>query len=66
VSLNDSSRRPIPGSIAMMQIDCEVINTQLLHVKQEAIPAHMAANLRTSNISHESDNVSAGHYQVNK
>jgi len=57
VSLNDS-RRGIPGTIAMMQIDCEVMNTQLLYVKQEAIPAHMAANLRTGNLSHKSENSS--------
>merc|ERR1712038_813897 len=52
VSLNES-RRAIPGSIAMMKIDCEVINTQLMHVKQEAIPAHMAANLRHANLSND-------------
>jgi len=57
VKLNDS-RRSIPGTIAMMQIDCEVMNTQLLYVKQEAIPAHMAPNLRTGNLSHKSENSS--------
>lgn len=58
VSINNDSRRGIPGTIAMMQIDCEVMNTQLLYVKQEAIPAHMAPNLRTGNISHKSENSS--------
>ncbi len=28
------SHRAAPGSIAMMKIDCEVMNTQLLHIKQ--------------------------------
>jgi len=54
VSLNESHRGP-PGSIAMMKIDCEVMNTQLLHVNQDAIPVHMAANLKTENISGEGD-----------
>jgi len=53
MSLNESHRGP-PGSIAMMKIDCEVMNTQLLHVQEDAIPLHMAANLKTENISGES------------
>ena len=30
-----------PNHITMMQIDCEVTNTQLLHVKKGDIPEHM-------------------------
>jgi len=53
MSLNESHRGP-EGSIAMMKIDCEVMNTQLIHVQEDAIPIHMAANLKTENISGES------------
>lgn len=52
VSLNESHRGP-PNTIAMMKIDCEVMNTQLIHVNQDAIPVHMAANLRSGNLSGE-------------
>lgn len=33
-----------PNHVTMMQIDCEVINTQLLHVKKGDIPAHLRQN----------------------
>jgi hypothetical protein len=33
-----------PNHITMMQIDCEVTNTQLLHVKKGDIPAHLRQN----------------------
>ncbi|XP_034235080.1 cyclic AMP-dependent transcription factor ATF-6 alpha isoform X2 [Thrips palmi] len=41
--------------IRMMQIDCEVINTQMLHVRQDDIPAHMRPSAfdRFSNASTE-------------
>lgn len=44
--------------IRMMQIDCEVINTQMLHVRQDDIPAHMRppAFDRFSNTSTENSN----------
>lgn len=54
MALNDS-HRAAPGSIAMMKIDCEVMNTQLVHIKQDSIPAHLAANLRTGNLSGAAD-----------
>lgn len=42
--------------ITMMQIDCTVINTKLLHVKQKDIPAHFKTlpvkNLQKSNTSY--------------
>ncbi|PSN41901.1 hypothetical protein C0J52_06801 [Blattella germanica] len=37
---NESMTAP-PNHITMMQIDCEVTNTQLVHVKKGDIPAHM-------------------------
>ncbi|KAK3600997.1 hypothetical protein CHS0354_008106 [Potamilus streckersoni] len=37
VALNESMSPP-PGSVGMIQIDCEVMNTQLIHVHKSAIP----------------------------
>jgi len=34
-------------SIAMMKIDCQVINTQMLHIMKDAIPVQMADNLKS-------------------
>ena len=39
--------------MAMMQIDCEVINTRLLHIHQDSIPAHLSQGMRA-----ESNNAS--------
>jgi cyclic AMP-dependent transcription factor ATF-6 alpha len=33
-----------PNHVTMMQIDCEVTNTQLLHVKKGDIPTHLRQN----------------------
>lgn len=41
--INESMTAP-PNHITMMQIDCEVTNTQLLHVKKGDIPAHLRQN----------------------
>ena len=35
--------RPPAHHVAMMQIECEVINTKLIHIKEDAIPRHMMA-----------------------
>ncbi|XP_041368034.1 cyclic AMP-dependent transcription factor ATF-6 beta-like [Gigantopelta aegis] len=45
VALNESMQPP-PGSIGMMQIDCEVLDTQLIHVHKSVVPeqAHSRAN----------------------
>ncbi|KDR16855.1 Cyclic AMP-dependent transcription factor ATF-6 beta [Zootermopsis nevadensis] len=40
---NESMTAP-PNHVTMMQIDCEVTNTQLLHVKKGDIPAHLRQN----------------------
>ncbi len=32
----------------MMQIDCEVMNTRLIHVKEDAIPMHLSAQMRST------------------
>lgn len=39
-----------PNHVAMMQIDCEVMNTRLLHIKEDAIPMQMMKP-RTNNQS---------------
>ena len=40
--------RAPPNHVAMMQIDCEVINTRLIHVREDAIPMHLSAQMRTA------------------
>ena len=42
-SLIAESMRPPAHHVAMMQIDCEVMNTKLIHIKEDAIPHHMMA-----------------------
>lgn len=37
----------LPDHVLMMQIDCEVINTGLVHIKEDAIPIHLSARMRT-------------------
>ena len=37
----------LPDHVLMMQIDCEVINTGLVHIKEDAIPVHLSARMRT-------------------
>lgn len=37
--------------ITMMQIDCEVTNTQLLHLQQSVIPFHLRRNSKSENSS---------------
>jgi len=58
ISLNES--HVVPGSVAMMKIDCEVVNTKLIQVKQDSIPAHLAANLRNVNVTSPGFNYSQG------
>ena len=42
----------------MMQIDCEVTNTQLLHLQQSIIPDHLKNINKTENHTHQSDDES--------
>ena len=37
VGLNETMQPP-PGNVGMMQIDCEVLNTQLIHVHKSTLP----------------------------
>ncbi|EZA60723.1 Cyclic AMP-dependent transcription factor ATF-6 alpha [Ooceraea biroi] len=47
VSINGTFSTP-PNHITMMQIDCEVTNTQLLHLQQSIIPVHLRNGKSTS------------------
>ena len=38
--------QPPENHVAMMQIDCEVMNTRLLHIHQDSIPAHASHTMR--------------------
>lgn len=48
-----------PNHITMMQIDCEVTNTQLLHLQQSIIPVHLRNSKPTgqSNPSHSVEDI---------
>ena len=41
------SIQALPDHVLMMQIDCEVINTGLVHIKEDALPIHLSARMRT-------------------
>ena len=40
------SMQPPENHVAMMQIDCEVMNTRLLHIHQDSIPNHVSHAMR--------------------
>ena len=42
--LFSESMQPSPGNIAMMQIDCEVMATNVLHIEKNAVPEKMMEN----------------------
>merc|ERR1719361_1491833 len=47
VPLNDSMQPP-ENHVAMMQIDCEVMNTRLLHIHEDSIPEHLSQAMRSN------------------
>ena len=63
--------QPPENHVAMMQIDCEVINTRLLHIHQDSIPAHLSQGMRADtnnaslqrNDSHEEQSGIHHHYE---
>ncbi|XP_043791163.1 cyclic AMP-dependent transcription factor ATF-6 alpha isoform X2 [Apis laboriosa] len=57
LSMNETFSTP-PKHITMMQIDCEVTNTQLLHLQQSIIPDHLKNINKTENHTHQSDDES--------
>ncbi|XP_046473871.1 cyclic AMP-dependent transcription factor ATF-6 alpha isoform X1 [Neodiprion pinetum] len=42
--------------VTMMQIDCEVMNTQLLHLKESVIPEHLRRNQQSTDHTSKTDN----------
>lgn len=52
LALNESMAPP-PGRVGMMQIDCEVMNTQLIHVQKSAIPKKERENNTQSNFDQD-------------
>ena len=40
------SMQPPENHVAMMQIDCEVMNTRLLHIHEDSIPLHLSESMR--------------------
>jgi len=51
IGLNETMQPPM-GSVAMMQIDCEVTATRLIHIDKSAIPDHLFENTTTSGQRH--------------
>jgi hypothetical protein len=39
--------KPPANHVAMMQIDCEVINTSLIHISEDAIPIHLNVRMKS-------------------
>ncbi|KAI4502819.1 hypothetical protein M0802_001863 [Mischocyttarus mexicanus] len=52
VPLNESYSTPA-NHITMMQIDCEVTNTQLLHLQQSVIPFHLRKGNKSGNTTNQ-------------
>ncbi|XP_012341632.1 uncharacterized protein LOC100865732 isoform X2 [Apis florea] len=57
LSMNETFSTPAKH-ITMMQIDCEVTNTQLLHLQQSIIPDHLKNINKTENHTHQPDDES--------
>lgn len=56
--LNETMQAP-PHHVSMMQIDCEVTNTRLLHINEESIPPYYDGN-RTAGRKAEASKAEAG------
>jgi len=39
--------KPPENHFSMMQIDCEVINTGLVHINEDAIPTHLSGKKKS-------------------
>ena len=46
MSFISDSMQPPENHVSMMQIDCEVINTRLLHIHEDSIPIHLSQSMR--------------------
>lgn len=54
VPVNGTFSTP-PNHVTMMQIDCEVTNTQLLHLQESVIPEHLRRNQQSSDRASKPD-----------
>lgn len=54
VPLNETYSTPA-NHITMMQIDCEVTNTQLLHLQQSVIPFHLRKSNKSGNSTNQDE-----------
>ena len=48
-SLCTETMQPPPGSVAMMQIDCEVTATKMVHIHKSDVPQHFQENSNNNN-----------------
>ena len=59
VSSNSSAENQ-SETIAMMKIDCQVTNTQMVHIMKDAIPVHMTENKSEKNFSNDTQHTKFG------
>ncbi|KAK5650525.1 hypothetical protein RI129_001554 [Pyrocoelia pectoralis] len=64
--LSNVTSSPNPQTVSLMQIDCEVVDTHLLHVNYGAIPQHLRTHANTTQESYTSKNVYHGMNVTNK
>ena len=58
--------QPPAHHVAMMQIECEVINTKLIHIKEDAIPHHMMEAQQMMNNKSDRKDDNKNSYDKNK
>ena len=59
VSSNSSAENQ-SDTIAMMKIDCQVTNTQMVHIMKDAIPVHMTESKSEKNFSNDTQQTKFG------
>ena len=59
VSSNSSAENQ-SETIAMMKIDCQVTNTQMVHIMKDAIPVHMTETRNEKNFSNDTQQTKFG------
>ena len=59
VSSNSSAENQ-SETIAMMKIDCQVTNTQMVHIMKDAIPVHMTETKSEKNFSNDTQQTKFG------
>ncbi|KAB0801979.1 hypothetical protein PPYR_04165 [Photinus pyralis] len=64
--LSNVTSSPDPHTVSLMQIDCEVVDTHLLHVNYGAIPQHLRTHSNTTQEPYTSDDMYHGMNNTNK